>query len=376
MKPNRPQLRFPEFYEPWEVKRLDEICIINPKTAKLPNKFFYIDLDVVNKGVLKEKKIINLRDAPSRAQRLLKSHDVLYQMVRPYQKNNLLFKENGDFVASTGYAQLRAIEDASFLYHILNTQVFVNKVISRCTGTSYPAINSYDLSTIKIHKPKQKEQQKIANFLRSVDAKVEKLEAKKDALERHKKGMMQKIFNQEIRFTQDDGTPFSDWEEKKLREVCKKKSSNLSISSLKENKGIYKVYGAMGVIQYIDFYLEDKPYISIIKDGAGVGRVFLCDAESSTVGTLDIIKNTSNSCLKFVYYLISLINFKKFIIGSTISHIYFKDYGNESILVPSLSEQQKIANFLSAIDQRIETVEQKIEHTRLFKKSLMQKMFV
>ena len=98
-------------------------------------------------------------------------------MVRPYQKNNLYFDLKGDYVASTGYAQLRTDQNPQFIFQYLHLQKFVDKVIERCTGTSYPAINSTDLSNISISTPSPPEQNRIANFLSAVDQKI-KIEKK------------------------------------------------------------------------------------------------------------------------------------------------------------------------------------------------------
>lgn len=177
----------------WEVKTLGEIAKINPKAEKLPNSFIYIDLESVDKGRLNIKERIFLSDAPSRAQRLVKKDDILFQMVRPYQKNNFYFNiDETDYVASTGYAQIRTDEDSNFIYQFLHTDEFVNNVLERCTGTGYPAINSTDLSNIEI--PCKKEQTKIANFLTVIDEKINKVDAQIKQTELWKKGLLQQMF--------------------------------------------------------------------------------------------------------------------------------------------------------------------------------------
>ena len=381
-----PQLRFSEFEGEWIMKKFRKIVDINPKNKELPNSFIYIDLESVNNGnLLKEERIFKV-DAPSRAQRLLSKKDILYQTVRPYQKNNYFFdKAENDYVASTGYAQIRTSNNStSFLYQYIHTNYFVNKVLLRCTGTSYPAINSTDLSKIKVATPLLSEQQKIANFLTAIDKRIHTLEKKKTLLEQYKKGVMQKIFKQELRFKDDtsttpsasDGKAFPEWEEKKLGEVCSKKSSNISANKIGENFGEYIIYGASGVLKKVDFYKEENDYVSIIKDGAGVGRIVYCKGKSSVLGTMEIIKPNSKLNTYFLYCLLENVNFKKYITGSTIPHIYFKDYKKEKCNIPPLEEQTKIANFLSAIDISVELVTKKIEHTKTFKKGLLQQMFV
>ena len=192
-----PKLRFKEFSGEWEEKRLNNICDINPKVDNLPNNFIYIDLESVVAGKLIQENEIKKENAPSRAQRLLKNGDVIYQMVRPYQKNNLFlnFENNKDYVASTGYAQLRAFNSNSFLYQLIHVDTFVNKVLENSTGSNYPAINSKELSKIKVIISKSpQEQQKIADTLSSLDNLIEANSKKVETLKEHKKGLMQQIF--------------------------------------------------------------------------------------------------------------------------------------------------------------------------------------
>ena len=193
-----PRLRFAEFRGAgeWEIKTLKTACEVNPSNSLLPDTFAYIDLESVEAGELKARKIINKAEAPSRAQRLLRYGDVLFQMVRPYQRNNLHFKidEEIAYVASTGYAQLRANESNYFLFHSLHTDDFVERVIAKCTGSNYPAINSSDLADIHLAIPSEAEQQKIAACLSSLDELITAQAQKVAALQSHKKGLMQQLF--------------------------------------------------------------------------------------------------------------------------------------------------------------------------------------
>lgn len=193
-----PTLRFPEFMDAgeWVESSLKQICEINPPTNPLPDRFVYIDLESVESGKLIFRKKINKVDAPSRAQRVIRNGDIIYQVVRPYQMNNLFceFEENENYVASTGYAQLRAMGSNGFLYQLLHTESFVSSVINKCTGSNYPAINSSDLSEIAIFHPLLKEQQKIADCLSSLDGLITAQARKLELLKTHKKGLMQQIF--------------------------------------------------------------------------------------------------------------------------------------------------------------------------------------
>ena len=181
-------------YPEWRNRRLDEFSQINPKTKKLPSSFFYIDLESVVKGRLIKKERINIDEAPSRAQRLLNRGDIIFQMVRPYQSNNFFFNLEGDYVASTGYAQIKSNENQMFIFQLFHSYKFLKKVILRCTGTSYPAINSSDLKSISLALPFLPEQQKIADFLTEIDNKIGLVTTQKENTKQFKKGLLQQMF--------------------------------------------------------------------------------------------------------------------------------------------------------------------------------------
>ena len=160
----------------------------------MPEEFIYIDLESVEKGILLKETKIRSDDAPSRAQRFLKKEDILFQMVRPYQGNNLFFDLTGDYVASTGYAQIRTMEIPRFLYQYLHLENFTAEVMNRCTGTSYPAINSSGLASILITIPSIPEQNKIANFLTAIDEKITTNQTQLNAVKQYKQGLLQQMF--------------------------------------------------------------------------------------------------------------------------------------------------------------------------------------
>lgn len=266
-----------------------------------------------------------------------------------------------------------AIGFASF---ILKTNPIRLEVMKIAQGSKVLSISAGRLAKIGLTLPKPEEQTKIADFIAKVDNQIQLLEKEKTLLEKYKKGISQKIFNQEIRFKDDNGNNFLNWEEKILKDICHKKSSNISANTLENNSGIYKVYGANGLFQTVNFFEENEEYISIVKDGAGIGRIMLCEAKSSVLGTMDIIKPNENVDIGFLFSVLLNINFKKYGIGSTIPHIYFKDYCKEKINIPSKPEQQKISGFISSIESSIQKTESQIFKSKDFKKGLLQKMFV
>ena len=192
--------RLPGFADKWSIFSLAKIAQINPKADTLPTKFIYIDLESVTKGKLLAERWIEASNAPSRAQRLLKDRDIIFQMVRPYQMNNFYFSRTGDYVASTGYAQLRSRGDSKFLYYMLHTKRFVSDVISRCTGSSYPAINSTDLGEIELKIPSSiDEQSAIAKILTIADLEIQTLERKLKIIQEQKRYILNNLVAGNIR---------------------------------------------------------------------------------------------------------------------------------------------------------------------------------
>ncbi len=264
-----------------------------------------------------------------------------------------------------------------FLYYCIQAPS-VQLAISRMSGGStFSRINLKDIRQLPlIVSTDKKEQQKIATFLSAVDQKIQLLQRKKELLEQYKKGVMQKLFSQEIRFKDEDGNDYPDWEKKKFGDIAGKQSSNISAISIRGENGNYPVYGASGYIQNIDQYQHVGHYIAIVKDGAGVGRTFLCPPMSSVLGTLDTIHAKGDNSLGFIFRVLERLNFRRFVTGSTIPHIYFRDYSKELINVPVPKEQRKISLAIGQLDHKIASLTKVLLGFERFKRGLLQQMFV
>ena len=193
----KPEIRFAGFTDDWEQRKLNEVAEFNPK-SELPDEFEYVDLESVVGTEMISHRTKTKDSAPSRAQRLAQPGDVFFQTVRPYQKNNYLFsKLDNNYVFSTGYAQMRPNIDTAFLMSFLQTDSFVKIVLDNCTGTSYPAINSNDLSNLEISLPKSfEEQKKVGKTIISIDNLITLHQRKCDELKEFKKYMLQNMFPQ------------------------------------------------------------------------------------------------------------------------------------------------------------------------------------
>ena len=369
----------------WKVLRLGDVCEINPSSRKLPEKFYYIDLESVEKGILHSLKEVFLETAPSRAQRLLEKGDILFQMVRPYQKNNFLFELNGDFVASTGYAQIRTKQNRDFIFQYLNFDTFTKKVIEKCTGSNYPAINASVFSNLKIPLPLLDEQEKIAEILstwdEAINLTINLIENKKQ----FKKALMQNLLTAKIRFPE-----FQDeWRETKLGKFLKEKSDR-NTENIELVLSVTNKFGFVTQVEYFDKSVasHNTANYKIVKRGnfaynpsrINVGSIALL--ENYEIGILspmyvvfECLKNLDNRFLKFWFQSHNFIgNLYKHLAGSVRESLNFKDMKTISIKLPNLKEQQKIAEVLTACNDEINLLILKLENLKKQKQGLMQKL--
>ena len=148
-----------------------------------------------------------------------------------------------------------------------------------------------------------------------------------------------------------------------LDEVCEKKSSNLMQKDLTLGTGEYPIYGASGLLGYVDFYQRDKEYIGIVKDGAGVGRAMLLPAKSSCIGTMQYLVPKDCISSHYLYYAVESMNLAKYNTGATIPHIYFRDYKKETLPKKGRDEQDYIA---SNLDKVVETIKKRRSQLQFF----------
>lgn len=379
-----PLIRFPEFKDDWREFRLSELMSRVSKNNK-DEEFSVKEILSLSstQGIVDRKELLGDTYDKVNHKNYIKTrlNDLVYGKSISSSYPYGLFKVNDcrDGLLSTLYFTFKvndnaipAFLDRYFSYHN-RANNFLKKYV--LVGDRYITADANYILSGKIYTPQKKEQQKIAYFFRNLEKKLEQLNQKKSLLEEYKKGIMQKIFAQELRFKDENGNEFPDWTNQKLGDIAYKNSSNIAANAIEENFGDYKIYGASGVLKKVDFYKENEEYISIVKDGAGVGRVFLCEANTSVLGTLDIIKAKETN-LYYLFYFLQQTNFLKYVTGSTIPHIYFSDYKSEKILVPIKEEQIKIGTFLSTIDDKISRTQAQIEQTQQYKKGLLQNMFV
>lgn len=403
-----PALRFPEFRdgEGWKIVELNKACTINPTTKELPDSFVYIDLESVQDGKLLQKKIIKKHSAPSRAQRLLNKGDIIYQMVRPYQKNNYFFTLENElnYVASTGYAQLRAFQSNSYIYQYIHTDEFVNQVIEKCTGSNYPAINSSDLSKMILPIPNISEQEKVADCLGSMDDLISSVADKIETLKEYKKGLMQQLFPAEgktipaIRFPEFQNA--GEWEVDNEFSQYIKLYRGSSPRPIKEYltqdiDGVnwIKIGDTKSSKNYIINNVEEKitqkgstksRYVYqgelILANSMSFGKTYLLEVEGCIYDGWFVLREYENNYYK--PFLLHLLNseymqnqYLKLSAGGIVLNISSDIVYQTKLPHTSIDEQQKIADCLSSVDELISTETAKLDQLKKHKKGLMQQLF-
>jgi type I restriction enzyme S subunit len=393
-----PKLRFPGFTEDWEQRKFAEF---NPK-SELPNVFEYVDLESVVGTEMIAHKITKKSEAPSRAQRLAKTGDLFFQTVRPYQKNNYLYeKPNGNYVFSTGYAQMRPNINGYFLLASVQTEQFVKNVLDRCTGTSYPAINSNDLSEIIILVPQNNdESRQIGDCVRNLDNLITLHQRKLTHLQAKKKSLLQKMFPKkgerfpELRFP---GFTYA-WEQRKLGEVAKfSKGSGYCKDDLVD-KGIPIILYGRLYTKYQTKIINVDTFVAEQSNSVySTGKEVIVPASGETAEDISIASAVMKSgillggdlnivypyeTLNSVFLAVQLSNgnakkeMSKRAQGKSVVHLHNADLQEAEISIPQIAEQQQIGCFFEQFDNLITLHQRKLAHLQKQKKALLQQMFV
>lgn len=393
--------RYNGFYENWKLVKLGNFVEINPKSF-LPRKFKYVDLEsVVGTKLIYYREEIK-ESAPSRAQRVAQKGDVFYQMVRPYQKNNFLFDINeSDFVFSTGYAQLRPQCDSAFLLARLQEEGFINKVLERCTGTSYPSINSKDLSRISLTIPQDiDEQSAIGSLFCTLDTLLSSYKDNLVNYQSFKATMLSKMFPKagqtvpEIRLEGFKG----EWEKSKLKDVAHRVQGNDGRMDLPT----LTISASGGWMNQIDRFSaniagkEQKNYTLLKKGELSYNHG---NSKLAKYGVVFELQEYEEALVPKVYhsFRVNQLADAKFIeimfstkipdreLGKLISsgarmdgllNISFDDFMNISIIIPTIKEQQAISAYFSTLDNLINSYQEKISQLETLKKKLLQDMFI
>ncbi|MCX7546295.1 restriction endonuclease subunit S [Marinicella gelatinilytica] len=395
-----PELRFDEFQKEYRILKFNNIVKLRKKKIdpiKSNDSFKSVELESIEKETGLLVKTFDSENLKSLKTKFHKG-DILFGKLRPYLRK-FYFCEFEGICTSEIWAFYSNSECNKYVYYLIQTSKF-NYQVNITTGTRMPRADWNQISTTKFRIPSFKEQQKIANFLTAIDQRITLLKEKKAALEDYKKGLMQKIFSQEVRFKDGEGNDFPDWEENRLVEICDVKGGKRipkGYSLENKNNGFpYITVSNMlnGTVSLKDIKFVPKEAFPKIKNY----RIFTNEIYISVAGTLGLVgvipkelnganltenanKLTNIKCnQKYLYHYLNSNYFKKLIwsVRTTNAQPKLAIYALKSFVVklPKKQEQQKIANFLSTIDQNINTMKKQIADSELFKKGLLQRMFV
>ncbi len=405
---NVPQLRFSEFSEEWEEKYLGEIYK-HLKTGSTPSRLIkdyfkgnnlWITSGELNYGFISDTiekvsdkaiKDTNLRLYPS---------GTLFIAITGLEAPGTRGKCAINLIPATTNQSCMAFYEAK---EISNNFLFlwykkygISLYYKYAQGTKQQSFNNKLVEKFNISFPQEQEQEKIASFLSSVDTKIEQLASKAKLLQEYKKGVMQKIFSQEIRFRKDDGGEYPVWVEKKLGSYGKlingltyspdniEKTGLLVLrsSNIQDNRISFddNVYVNLEVSN--EALTKENDILICVRNGSkrliGKSTIIPKNIEKSTHGAfMSIFRSEHN---KFISHWFQTPMYYKEVhknLGATINSINGSNLKQFKTIFPSSTkEQTKIANFLSSIDSKIEQAQKQLDSTKEFKKALLQQMFV
>jgi type I restriction enzyme S subunit len=386
METLQPKLRFPEFEGTWEFKSLREITSLitkgtTPKTFS-ENGVNFIKIECLNGHNIDTSKCLFIDEKTHNKElkrSILQENDLLFAIAGATIGKCTTVKKEA-LPANTNQAlaiiRLKEKENKDYIFQILTSECMSKYIKDNISVGAQPNLNLEQINSFSFSYPSHEEQTRIANFLSLVDEKLNLLKEKKSLLEEYKKGIMQKIFNQEIRFKDDKGNDFEEWENFKLGVFAKitTGSSNREDSNL---DGEYTFFDRSQDIRSSDRFLFDAEAIIV----PGEGQEFI---PKYFKGKFDLhqrtyaIMNFGNNDGVFLFYSIThnKNHLNSHAVGSTVKSLRLPMFESMPINLPSLREQTKIANFLSAIDEKIALVSNQIQDTQEYKKGLLQQMFV
>ncbi len=354
-----PRLRFPEFTDKWQATKLDDLLKIGSGR----------DFRHLSKGNIPVYGTGGL---------MLYVNDYLYDgksicIGRKGTINKPQFL-NGKFwtVDTLFYTHDYKNSVPEFLYLIFQK---INW-LQHNEASGVPSLSKTTIEKIKVTIPSMQEQKKIAEFMAAVDDKCNVLQQKINLLKKYKKGVMQRIFSQKIRFKDENGNNYPTWQTKKLGDIAKIKTGGLNVEDAQDD-GKYMFFDRSETIKKYNEYSYDNEALIY----AGEGSEFLPRYYKGKYGLHQrayTVFNANGVIIKFLYYFMLTQNsyFIRMAVGSTVKSLRMDCFTKCVIPILVDEEQQKIANFLTVLDDKIKLEESKLEQAKNLKKALLQQMFV
>ena len=399
----QPNLRFKEFSDNWEIKKFSDVATdfmygLNAAATTYNGRDKYIRITDINdelntysphpltspEGTLVDKFKLSVGD-------------IVFARTGASTGKSYIYDENDGNLYFAGFLIKASIQKANphFIFYQTLIESYRRWIKIMSIRTGQPGINAEEYKQLKMSCPSIKEQQKIASFLTSVDSKISQLTEKHRLLKEYKKGVMQQIFSQQLRFKDEDGKVFPEWEEIKfgdfltldLRKVTKPSGKFLALGVRSHVKGVFhKPNFDPKKIAMEELYV-------VKKDDLILSITFAWEGAIAIASNIDEGGLVSHRFPTFIFKLDKMTpDFFKHIISNLklryfLGNISPGGAGRNRVLnkndflkikwdIPCLDEQQKISQFLQSIDKKIDAVAQQVEQTKQFKKGLLQQMFV
>ena len=401
---NAPKLRFKEFTDEWIAIKLNDISKtfdygMNVASTSFDGKNKYIritDIDDVSHKFLKNNIV-----SPSGSledKYLVKNDDILFARTGASTGKTYLYNSNDGILYFAGFLiRINVLKsyNSYFIFQNTLTKKYTDWVKVESIRSGQPGINAEQYKSYSIKCPTLAEQNKIANFLTTVDKKITNLENTITSLENQKKGLLQQIFSQKLRFKDKNGNNYPNWEKKKLGDICTIIGGGTPDSSNDEywNGNInWFTPSEIGKTKFISESIRKITEKGLKNSSAKLlpkGTILL--SSRATIGEKSILLSSATTNQGFQSLVINKLAFNEFIFyyldilknsmikyssGSTFLEISKTQIKNINIILPCLEEQTKIAYFLSAFDRKLENQKAQLEHWKQIKKGLLQQMFV
>lgn len=365
---NVPHLRFPEFSGEWEKCSIQDYGeVVTGNTPPTSHAEYYENGSYLwaspadlgnNKNITETKTKLSLSG---------------FKKTRSIPKGSVLVTCIGSTIGKMGMAaetmssnqQINSIvvndkSNSDFVYYAI-CRAFP-RYLSEVAVQAVPILSKSNFEKLPNYTTCRDEQDKIGYFLNLLDERIATQNKVIEKLESLIKGIAHRVAGM--------GKP-----NVRIAECLECTSSTLQESEVSD-LGTYPVYGANGIVGFLDSYNTPDEAIYIVKDGSGVGSVAYVKGKCSATGTLNILTAKQDYSLQFLYYLLKVFNFEPYKTGMAIPHIYFKDYGKAKIFCSSYTEQLQYARLLSAIDEKVSTEQSILTDFSLQKQYLLRQMFI
>lgn len=371
---NVPHLRFPEFSGEWEIYPLTDFMSfkngMNPDAKRFGRGTKFISvMDILNNQFICYD---NIRASVEVVDGDIETYGVNY--------GDILFQRSSETLEDVGQANvyldskpavfggfvIRGKSKSNyypmFFRYLLASPTARKKIIVKGAGAQHFNIGQDGLSKVCLNIPSIQEQEKIAKLFECIDTRIATQNKIIEKLQSLIKGITILLTTK--------GEPNTT-----IAQCLECHSSTLQEREV-SHSGLYKVFGANGLLGYTDMPQMNGDSILIIKDGSGVGTVSYAQGDFSIIGTLNYLTALSNYDVRYLYFVLSVFNFQSYKTGMAIPHIYFKDYGNAKIYCPPLSEQKRIANVLGKLESKLFLEQNILVSFNLQKQYLLHQMFI